>query len=93
MNTQKVFLLFMLCLLVFVEYANARPKIGLALGGAHLGVLKVLERENVPIDYIAGTSIGSMIGGFYALGYSADEIAEKMQSINWEEGYSDTIPR
>jgi NTE family protein len=99
MKPQKFCLLFMLCLLVFVEYANARPKIGLALGGggakggAHLGVLKVLERENIPIDYIAGTSIGSMIGGFYALGYSAVEIAEKMQSINWEEGYSDTIPR
>jgi NTE family protein len=99
MNTQKGFFLFMLCLLVFAEYANARPKIGLVLGGggakggAHLGVLKVLERENIPIDYIAGTSIGSMIGGFFALGYSAVEIVEKMQSINWEEGYSDTIPR
>ena len=84
---------------MFVEVASARPKIGLALGGggakggAHLGVLKVLERENIPVDFIAGTSIGAMIGGFYALGYSADEIAETMLSIPWEEGYSDTIAR
>ena len=84
---------------MLVEYASARPKIGVALGGggakggAHLGVLKVLERENIPVDYIAGTSVGAMIGGFYALGYSADEVAEKMNSIPWEEGYSDTIPR
>lgn len=49
-----------------------RPKIGLALGSggprglAHIGVIKVLEQNNIPIDYIAGTSIGAVIGGFYA---------------------------
>lgn len=95
----KSLLSLTLCCVLIADVAHARPKIGLALGGggakggAHLGVLKVLERENIPIDYIAGTSIGSIIGGFYALGYSADDIAEKMQSIHWEEGYSDTIPR
>lgn len=66
---------------------------GGAKGGAHLGVLKVLEREHIPVDFIAGTSIGAMIGGFYALGYSAEDISETMLSISWEEGYSDTIPR
>ena len=99
MSTYKRGSFFILCFVVFVAIADARPKIGLVLGGggakggAHLGVLKVLERERVPVDYIAGTSIGSIIGGFYALGYSADEIAERMQSIHWEEGYSDTISR
>ncbi len=99
MNILKYICLLVLCNLVSVEYSFARPKIGLALGGggakggAHLGVLKVLERERIPVDYIAGTSIGSIIGGFYALGYSADDIADKMLSIPWEEGYSDTIPR
>lgn len=84
---------------MLVEVVSARPKIGLALGGggakggAHLGVLKVLERENIPVDFIAGTSVGAMVGGFYALGYSADEIAETMLSIPWDEGYSDTISR
>ncbi len=77
----------------------ARPKIGLALGGggakggAHIGVLKVLERERIPVDLIAGTSIGSMIGALYALGYGANEIEAIMLSVPWSEGYSDTIPR
>jgi NTE family protein len=59
-----------------------RPRIGLALGGggsrgaAHVGVLKVLQEEHIPIDMIAGTSIGSVVGGFYAAGKPVDEIAE-----------------
>ena len=53
-----------------------RPRIGLALSGggargaSHIGVLKVLERERIPIDYIAGTSMGSIVGGMYASGMS-----------------------
>jgi NTE family protein len=59
-----------------------QPKIGLALGGggargfAHVGILKVFERENIPIDYIAGTSMGGLIGSLYAIGMSAAEIEE-----------------
>lgn len=85
------------CLLI--NQANAQPKIGLALGGggakggAHIGVLSVLERERIPVDYIAGTSIGSLIGALYALGYNAEEIKETMLSIPWDKGYSDTILR
>mgnify|MGYP000382545931 CR=1 FL=1 len=92
-----IYAFMLLCLLV--GNANARPKVGLALGGggakggAHIGVLRVLERENIPVDFIAGTSIGSVIGALYALGYSADEIEEIMLSIPWDKGYSDTIPR
>lgn len=94
----RLFFCLMSIFLCFDAFAD-RPKIGLALGGggakggAHIGVLKVLELENIPVDYIAGTSIGSVIGGFYALGYSADEIETRMQSVHWEEGYSDSIPR
>lgn len=79
--------------------ATERPKIGLALSGggakgaAHVGVLKVLEGKNIPIDYIAGTSIGAYVGGMYALGYSAAEIEAIMMNTDWEKGYSDTIPR
>ena len=57
-----------------------RPKIGLALGGggargaAHVGVLKVLEKEGIPIDCIAGTSIGSVVGGMYAAGVPLDQL-------------------
>ncbi len=59
-----------------------RPKIGLALGSggarglAHIGVIKVLQERGIPIDLVAGTSIGAMIGGFYAAGLSAREIEE-----------------
>jgi NTE family protein len=59
-----------------------RPRIGLALGGggsrgsAHVGVLKVLKEENIPIDLIAGTSIGSVVGGYYAAGTPVDHIQE-----------------
>jgi NTE family protein len=59
--------------------ANHRPRIALALGGggsrgsAHVGVLKVLEEEHIPIDLVAGTSIGSVVGGFYAAGVSLDD--------------------
>ena len=59
-----------------------RPRIGLALGGgfarglAHIGVLKVLEEANIPVDFIAGTSVGSVIGAAYASGMSAKELEE-----------------
>ncbi|NRB38325.1 MAG: patatin-like phospholipase family protein [Pseudomonadales bacterium] len=85
--------------LFFSPSATARPKIGLALSGggakgsAHVGVLKILEENNIQIDYIAGTSIGSFVGAMYALGYSADEIEAIMLNTPWEEGYSDAIPR
>lgn len=94
--------IIILCLLVFFQsYVSAeeRLKIGLVLSGggakgaAHIGVLKVLEEKNIPIDYITGTSIGSYVGGMYALGYSAAEIEAIMMTTNWDKGYSDTIPR
>lgn len=76
-----------------------RPKIGLVLSGggakgaAHIGVLKIIEQHNIPIDYVVGTSIGSYVGGLYALGYSVDEIEQIMLNLPWDESYSDFIPR
>jgi NTE family protein len=76
-----------------------RPKIGLALSGggargaAHLGVIQVLEENNIPIDYIAGTSMGSIVGGMYAAGMSVDEIEEELASIDWGEMFDDLPPR
>ncbi len=61
--------------------SSKRPRIGLALGGggsrggAHVGVLKVFQEEKIPIDLIAGTSIGSVVGGFYAAGMSIDDLS------------------
>lgn len=66
--------------------ATNRPKIGLALGGggargaAHVRVLKVLEKEGIPIDYIVGTSIGSVVGGLYAAGVPLDELEQQFAS-------------
>jgi len=78
---------------------SARKRVGLALGGgaarglAHIGVLSVLEEANIPIDYIAGTSMGAIIGGFYAAGYSADELDTIMQAMDWTAALSDNPDR
>jgi len=86
--------------LVFpLKETSRRPKIGLALSGggarglSQIGVLKVLERENIPIDCIAGTSMGGIIGGLYAAGYSASELERIVQKIDWNDLLSDTPQR
>lgn len=74
---------------------SQRPKIGLVLSGggargfAHIGVLKKIEALNIPIDIVVGTSMGSIIGGLYAIGLPPDEIEEGVQSINWELVFND----
>lgn len=71
------------------------PKIGLVLGGggakgaAEIGVLKVLEEEGIKIDYIAGTSIGSIIGGLYSIGYRADDLDSLFNQQSWLDLLSD----
>lgn len=76
-----------------------RPKIGLALSGggakgaAHVGVLKYLEQQQIPVDYIAGTSIGAYVGGLYAMGYQASDIEQIMRQLDWQSGYRDDVPR
>lgn len=68
-----------------------RPKIGLALGSggarglAHIGIIKVLEKNNIPIDFIAGSSIGAMVGGFYAAGMSVEDIEKIVLDTNWRK--------
>ncbi len=77
----------------------ARPRIGLCLagggarGGAHVGVLKVLEELRIPVDYIAGTSIGSIVGGLYASGYSPAELDSVIVNVDWATVFKDTPPR
>lgn len=79
--------------------AAERPRTCLVLGGggargaAHIGVLKVLERERVPIDCIVGTSMGAVVGGLYASGYTADEIEAVLDRIDWAEVLHDKPPR
>ena len=68
---------------------KGRPKVGLVLSGggakgaAHIGVLKYIEEAGIPIDYIAGTSMGSIVGGMYALGYTSEEILDIISDVDW----------
>ena len=97
--------LFLLTLISFTAYSKdtttvaSRPKIGLVLSGggakgaAHIGVLKYLEDAGIPIDYIAGTSMGSIVGGMYSIGYSADEILEIISHVDWNRLISNQVDR
>ncbi len=81
------------------ETGRRGPKIGLVLSGggarglAQIGVLKVFEKEGIPIDLIVGTSMGGVIGGLYAAGYSAAELERIALDIDWNDLLSDTPPR
>ncbi|MDR2914909.1 MAG: patatin-like phospholipase family protein [Tannerella sp.] len=88
------FLLYIFPFFLFLSTATAQ-KVGLVLSGggargaAHIGVIKALEENNVPIDYITGTSIGAIVGSLYAMGYSPDEMLELMLSDefgHWQTG-------
>jgi NTE family protein len=69
----------------------SRPKIGLALEGggalglAHVGVLKWFEQQHIPVDYIAGTSMGGLIGGFYAIGMGPEALRTMVSGLEWNE--------
>ncbi|MCP5381542.1 MAG: patatin-like phospholipase family protein [Kordiimonadaceae bacterium] len=100
-----IYTIMLCCVMVYYPQAKAqlaekeKPKIGLVLSGggargaAHVGVLKVLEENHIPIDMIAGTSFGAIIGGLYASGYSADELEEIIKNIDWQETLSNSAPR
>jgi NTE family protein len=89
-------------LLFFVSIAlqaqDSRQKIGLvlegggALGLAHIGVLQWLYQHHVPVDLVAGTSMGGLVGGFYATGHSPDEIQQLIQTVNWDQALSGQLP-
>src|SRR5438874_449490 len=82
-----------------VPPGSRRPKIGLVLSGggapgvAHIGALKALEELRIPIDFIAGTSMGAIVGGLYASGMSPAEIDEWFRNTDWHFLLSDTAPR
>ena len=76
-----------------------RPRIGLVLSGggargiAHIGVLRVLEQLRIPVDYVAGTSMGSIIGGLYATGMTSQQLEQVIQKLNFEDIFSDNTTR
>lgn len=81
------------------QKTTTRPKIGLVLSGggarglAHIGVLRALEAQHIPIDYIAGTSAGALVGGMYASGMSVDEIEQRIQTMDFEKILFETNDR
>ena len=103
----KRFLLFLITCLCITglqaqshkSQSSSRPKVGVVLGGggakgaSHIGVLKYIEEMGIPIDYVAGTSMGSIIGGLYALGYTPEEMTKLIATINWSEYIGNKIDR
>ena len=85
--------------LSITEIASAREKTGLVLSGggargfAHVAVLEALEANQVQIDYIAGTSMGAVVGALYASGLSAAEVREKLLSVDWNSTLQDVTDR
>jgi NTE family protein len=77
----------------------ARPRIGLVLSGggarglAHVGVLKMLERERIPVDLVVGTSMGAIIGGLYASGMRAADIERELLAVRWDEVFAPRVQR
>src|SRR5437763_14523142 len=73
----------------------ARPRVGLVLGGggargtAHIGVLEVLERLHVPIECVAGTSMGSLVAGAWASGVSPAHMRERLAAVHWRDLFGD----
>ena len=103
---KKIFLLVTALAVSFVLHAQdraiiqpPRPKVGVVLGGggakgaAHIGALKYIEEMGIPIDYVAGTSMGSIIGGLYAMGYTPDELTVLIANMDWSQYIGNRIDR
>lgn len=81
------------------DVKKERPKIGVVLSGggakgtAHIGALKVIEQVGLPVDYVVGTSMGSIVGGLYAIGYTANELDSIVCKQDWSFLLSDRVER
>lgn len=103
LSTIAIYILLIVSLLLpitsYSQETTKRPKLGLVLSGggakgfAHIGVLKALEKAGVKIDFIGGTSMGAVVGGLYASGYSATQIDSIFFNTNFDELLQDYIPR
>ncbi|HQH27965.1 MAG TPA: patatin-like phospholipase family protein [Oligoflexia bacterium] len=76
-----------------------KPKIGLVLSGggakgiAHVGVLKILEQERIPIHFVSGTSMGSIVAAAYASGLTSQQMEEEFKKVDWDKLFDESIPR
>lgn len=101
MHMKKIFLFVSLLFLTQISLGqeNARPKIGLVLSGggakglAHIGVLKVIDSLGIQVDYIAGTSMGAVVGGLYASGYTGNQLDSIFSKIDVDALLQDYTPR
>ncbi|WP_410498720.1 patatin-like phospholipase family protein [Chitinibacter sp. S2-10] len=100
MISSRQFVTLALLLITGLSAASeTRPRIGLVLGGggargfAHIGVLKVLEENHIPVDCIVGTSIGSLVGAAYASGRSTGEMTQRIKDADWDDLLSSQLPR
>ena len=81
------------------DATSDRPRIGLVLSGggargaAHVGVIRALEAMRIPVDAVAGTSMGAVVGGLYAAGLDGEEIAATFRDLDWQELLRDRAPR
>lgn len=93
---KKIILLLLACLLTLISSLHAQ-KVGLVLSGGgakgltHIGIIRALEENNIPIDYITGTSMGAIIGSLYAMGYSPDDMEKLLKSEEFKRWYSGNI--
>jgi len=82
-----------------VNPATPRPRTALVLSGggargaAHIGLLRALEQQQIPIDMVVGTSMGAIVGGLYASGLSPDELAQTFLDVEWSDAFTDRPPR
>jgi NTE family protein len=94
-----VAIIFFLLVISFQGFAqeSKRPKIGLALSGggakglAHIGIIEVMEEVGLTPDYITGTSMGSLVGALYAIGYSSEDMKKVVSELNWDEVLANRI--
>lgn len=97
MKTKFFFVFFLLSMVVFGQ--QKQPKIGLVLSGggakgfAHIGVLKEIDKAGIRLDYIGGTSMGAIVGGLYAVGYSANQIEDIIVNTDFMSLLRDIVPR
>jgi NTE family protein len=108
MKIRAAQLLFLLCVLAASTYCHSqdpakhdnkdRPKLGLvlegggALGLAHIGVITWMEEHRIPVSYVAGTSMGGLVGGMYATGLSPAEVKQLINGIDWDQVLSGVTP-
>ena len=95
----KIFLIWSACMITFTPLHSERPKVGVVLMGggakgfAHIGALKVIEEAGIPIDYIAGTSMGAIVGGLYSIGYDSHDLDSLSKNQDWMHLLTDEIYR